>query len=428
MKKVFTHVFAIAAIVALSASTSTAINSRLVAQTHYNAVAGNPVAYDSQRYVYPNVSTTLYSQKMSYLYNNAWVLMKQFDYTYNAAGKLTNMVVQNWNSTTNAFENGSKSFYFLNPAGYCTKDSSIVWVPANSAYRNATRNIYTLNSAGQITDQIYYSYDFGTNGLLPYYHYVNTYNAQGKPLVMLTQDWDASLQWMDYVKSTYVYDATGINLQTITGQQSTSFGNPLQTVYQNVYTLNSNGTVAQILSNLWSSSSNSYKPNMKITMTYDASGNNTLETWEQWDATTATYKPNQQYTRTYNSSNQKTSETRMLWSNNAYSMFYGKDNWYYEPFNPTAVENVAEENTWVSLAPIPASSVLHIALKWETVQSAYIMVTDMTGKVCRSIAVPEGSEYVDNLDISNLAAGNYVFTVKGSKGASAARLITIQPQ
>lgn len=426
MKKGLTHLLAIAATIAVTAATAAAQNSRLLAQSHYNAVVGNPVAYDSQQYVYPNINAAVYDQKKSYLYNNAWILMKQYDYTYNATGSLTNMVVQNWNNTTNMFENGSMTFYFLNAAGYCIKDSSVLWVPANNAYRNATRNIYTLNAAGQIVDQVYDSYDFGTNGLLHYYHYVNTYNTQGKPLVRLTQDWDASYQWMDYVKSTYVYDATGINLQTITGQQSTSFGNPLQNVYQNVYTLNPNGTVSQILSNIWNSSTNMYKPNMKIIMAYDANGNNTTETWEQWDVAMSTYKPNQQYIRTYNAANQKTSETRMLWSNGAYSMFYGKDNWYYEPFNPTAVASLAETDTWISLSPIPAVGVLHISLRWESAQSATVVITDMSGKVCLTRATPEGASYVDDLDIRNLMAGNYVLHVKGSKGSAASRIISIQ--
>lgn len=427
MKQLHTRITALTTILILSAATSHAADSRLIAQSHYNANAGNLIAYDSASYIYPSNTTALFSQKLTYMYNNAWIHMRKQDNTYNTAGKLTHMQFQNWSTSTNAYINGGMTFFTLNSAGDCIKDSNLLWIPANNAYRNNVRNTYTLNSAGQITDKVYEYWDFGANDLLPHYHYTNTYNAQGKPLVGLTQEWDASIHWVDNNRVTYVYDASGIKLQSLTGEQSITFASPLQTVYQNVFTYNPDGTVASYLSNMWNAASSSWKPGMRITMSYDASGNNTLETQESWDVATNAYKPYQQMVRTYNSHNQKTSETRMAWGGSAYSIASDKDNYYYEDYNTTtSIANASAETAWLSLAPIPSTGTLHLAIKWTEAQAFTVLITDMNGRVCQRFAAPAEKEYQDDLDLSTLVAGNYVLAIRGERGATITRMIVMQ--
>ena len=248
MKHFYTKIaIAIAALAIMPGIISAQTGSRLIAHSYYMPSGSNIIAYDSEQYVYPTTTTALYNQKFYYLNGSStWALSSKFDYTYTSAGNMTNMVVQNWNGS--AYVNGSQTVYLLNSAGFCIKDSSVLWITANNAYRNQTRNTYALNSVGQITDQVYELYDGSANALINTFHYANTYNTQGKPLVMLTQEWDATIHWVDWDRSTYAYDASGINLQTITGENSPSFGSPLQLVYQNVYTLNTNGTAASCLS------------------------------------------------------------------------------------------------------------------------------------------------------------------------------------
>lgn len=433
MKQFYITTATIIILLALCAGTTNGqTGSRLIAESHYynNPSGGSPLPHDSIQYVYPTVSTALYNEKLSFLYYGPWVLTCKTDYTYNTSNKLTYMEFQNWDTTSHSYKNGGMTYFFLNSSGYCIKDSNRLWIPTSSAYRDNTRNIYTVNSSGQITDQIYDSYDYGLGALLHTYHYANTYNSAGKPLVVLNQEWDASIHWYDHYKTTYAYDASGTKLQTITGEQD-QLSSPgfLQTVYQNQYTLNTDGSIATCLSKIWNSSTSSYRNSMSIVYGYDASGNNTLETWEQWDVATSAYKPYQQYVRAYNSNNQKTTDTRMMWnaSTSSYSTKYSQDNYYYEGYTiPAGVASMTSEDGKLSLAPIPTTGELHITLRWEEPQAFTAIIVDMNGRQYYTFSAAKNKEYTDNINLDNIPAGNYVLMIRGELGGTISRMITLQ--
>jgi len=436
MKQFYTNIAIAIAMMALCAGNvagkTTATGSRLIAYSYYLLNAGSLVPRDSQTYVYPSTTTNLYNQM--YLRQNSGAGLKparKSDYTYNSSGKLTFMQYQNWDTVASSYSiNGGLTYYTLNSAGYCVRDSNLLWIPASSAYRDNVVDIYTVNTAGQITDQVYRNWDYGGSSLINYWHYVNTYNASGKPLTELLQEWDASIHWMDYTKHIYAYDATGTKVQTMTGQQSTlSTPGVLQTTYQLVYTYNTDGTVASYLSNLWNSSSSTWGPSMKITMAYDAAGNNTLSTTEQWNAASGTYKPYEQYVRTYNSYNQKTTETRLLWDGTAYASVQYRYNYYYETYTPastTGTENISSTQTELSVFPVPATSDLHISLSWAEPQAFSGAITDMNGRLCQAFSAGAHAQYSDNINVSSLPSGNYIVTIKGEQGTILSRMIVVQ--
>lgn len=405
---------------AATAGKGAGTGSRLFAQSHYNAsFATQPslTPYDSQRYIYPNTSTNLQSQMLTLQYGTSWVLMRRNDYTYNTAGKMTYMAYQNWGPGATAFTPAGQTFYTLNAAGFVTKDSNQIWLTSSGAYRNNVRNIYTLNSAGQPTDQVYQNWDNGSSNLINYYHYTFTYNTQGKLTQQALQDWDASIHWMDYTRSTYTYDAGGTKLQTLTGEQRIGSTPGLQTVYQNVYTLNAAGNPAIVLSNLWSSSANAYTPSSRISYTYDAAGNNLTSTTEQWDAATSAYKPGSQYVFTYNTYNQVTSQTRLFWNGSTYALSSSSTryNYYYEPYTTSTTGiSAASKDLSVSVYPTLCSGTLFVNAA-EAGPCNYV-ITSLSGAAVAGGALQQGA---NALAVGDLAAGVYFIRIllPGKQGA-----------
>ena len=409
----------------VTANKGTGTGSRLLAQSHYNASFTTPTTltpYDSQKYVYPNASTSLQSQMLTLQYGTAWVLMRKNDYTYNSAGKMTYMDYQNWGPNATAYTQAGQTFYTLNAAGFCVKDSNQIWLTATSAYRNNVRNTYTVNSAGQVTDNIYQNWDAGSNNLINYYHYTYAFNTQGKLTQQALQDWDASIHWMDYSSSTYAFDASGTRIQTLTGMQRIGSTPGLQNVYQNVYTNNAAGAPTTILSNLWNNTTSTYAPSARYTYTYDASGNNITSTSEQWDATSSAYKPSGQYVYTYNTFNQMTSSTRFFWTGTAYALTSNSTryNYYYEPYTTTNTTGITATSAALSASVYPTVCSSNLFVNNKEAGNLSYRIISVSGATLAAGILQQGT---NSLVVTDLAAGMYLLQIQSADNKGTYRFV-----
>ncbi len=406
------HTVAALALLGLSATAQAGTGSRLLASSHYVSNNGTQVCLDSQRYLYPNTTTALYNQQHTYMYSSGTMANNlEYNYTYNAADKLTFMDVKGWNGT--AYNNPkSQTAYVLNPAGFTTKDSSRVWNASTSAYRDNTKNTYTLNANGAITDKVYMMWDAGAGRLLNYYHDFYTLNPQDKPLTYTHQEYDASLGWYNYNRTTFTYDASGLNIATIMGEQWDMATGSWYNVYQSQYTLNSAGAPTQVVMQNWNRTTNTWVPSGRYTYAYDAAGNDTAMTQETWDATTGTYKNSMKEVYTYNTFNQMTSDTKLYWDGSSFAVTINTTSfhYYYEPYttSPSAVVEAGEAGE-VKVYPTVCSQQVFVEGAKEG--TGYQLLS-ANGQVVGMGKLREGQ---NTIETGNLSAGMYLLHMNGTK-------------
>jgi hypothetical protein len=150
---------------------------------------------------------------------------------------------------------------------------------------------------------------------------------------------------------------------------------------------------------------------------YDANHNMISAIQQNWNTGTSTWDNSERQQRTYNSFNRFTSIWMDHWNAGIWQVLTTdeKYNYYYETYNTTGVENVAATSNF-SLYPVPAQNVVRIEKTWSEPQAFTVSITDMQGRMIRSYSEKATANYSRNIDVNQLAAGNYVIKVAGVNG------------
>jgi hypothetical protein len=74
---------------------------------------------------------------------------------------------------------------------------------------------------------------------------------------------------------------------------------------------------------------------------------------------------------------------------------------------------------------VPAQSTLNITVNWNIAQGSTITVTDMTGRIVKTLPVPSGKSVFTTLPVDGLTAGNYLVTITGAVEGNIVKQVTV---
>lgn len=331
---------------------------------------------------------TKVSQTWDAMVTMNWVNQFRYIYTYNTAGKLATMVTQHWDGTS-AWITDSRNEYTYNAANQLFYDQFQNW-DGIGAYVPASQITYYYDASGNVINETNNDFVSSTPVFTAKTDY--TYNSANKMLTKTHSDWNGA-GWDMVDMYTYTYDID--NKRTSELHQvndTTTLVNDMLKVYSNFSGMN---------------------PQTEIVQTWDTAGTGS---WED------TYK----YAYTYNSAGQLTSATRQ--SNDisigwTYTSGDTKANYYYAAF--TSVKNVSNAGGSATLFPVPAQSTLNITVNWNIAQGSTITVTDMTGRIVKTLPVPSGKSVFTTLPVDGLTAGNYLVTITGAVEGNIVKQVTV---
>ena len=148
--------------------------------------------------------------------------LRKTDYTWNSDGNTNQYTTQTWN-ISNQWENASRYTSNYNASKQKTSDLTENWV--GSAWQNSTQMSYTYSANGQVSEiaMDYWKNNEWTNNTKIIY----TLNSNLTPTQVIMQSWNESLSvWENSSRQTWDYNITGIQPVAIAGMASKVFPNP----------------------------------------------------------------------------------------------------------------------------------------------------------------------------------------------------------
>jgi hypothetical protein len=336
-----------------------------------------------------NRLTTRVSQWWDGMISFTWINQFKYIYTYNSAGSLATKITQHWDGTS-AWITDSKNVYTYNAANQLSYDQFQVW-DGVSSYVAASQITYYYDASGNIINETSNDFISSTPVFTAKVDY--TYNSANKMLTANHATWNGA-GWDNTEMYTHTYDTSN--------RRTTS-------LHQNF-----DGTA--------------YVNDMLMLFS-DFSGSNAMTEIDQmWDTTgMGSWNDTYKFAYTYNGNGQLTSATRQSndisvgWTNTSGDT---KANYYYGAF-VSSVKSVSNTGGTVSMFPVPAQNTVNINVNWNTPQTSTVIVSDMAGRVVKTVSVPYGANQFANMSVAELANGNYMVNIVGSTEGRVVKQIVV---
>lgn len=370
---------------------------RLIAvkQSRYNGTQF--INYDSARYVYSGThegNLDIYPVVLDYDKGNTytwdstdhWLQTNRYTNLFDANERMVQTTNEVWNTTTNHWDSSDRGMYTYNAQGQQTEYLVQDW--NGGTWDNSFKQTITYTAAG-MSQQLNQFWNSSNNTWFDNDRFVYSYDANNKLAEELHQFWNST--WQNVNRTRYSYNGTGL-------LQTASF-------------------------HVWNISANTWDSSTRSTITYDAANDPATTLYEEWDGSAYVYL--QKQTTTF-SNHQRTLAETQSWSSastgwvytaSSYRMYY-----FYEPFFPAAIDKLPLQ-AGITLYPMPANDVLHIALENSNGKIYTLTLTDMNG---RKLLQQQGHVYNNmlSLPVANLPAGSYLLSV-ATNGQSTTRQVSI---
>ena len=341
----------------------------------------------------------------------ALVSYQKVTFTRDGAGNITKELREQWNTTTNAWENYSQK---LNEyaGNNLTKQTVQMWY--NNAWANAQVAEYTWNSNNQKVDYYFTSWNHMTGALYNKNKSVYSYNGSGHFIQVLVQNYDNnSATYVDKSREVHTVDASGNILRTL----SQTWNNGTWEDNSDLrYTYDSKGQNIRDTFEQWDAVNSVWKPSLTYEYTYDDSGNNLDYMLQLWNTDSARYIPNQRISQDWNSYNQLTRYHTYRWNmaTQVWEQVSGDyDNkYYYELYTPTpGAVRMQQMAADIKLYPIPARDVITLKISEEMHNDFTVRITDMHGSVVTMWQENAAKTYTKQIPLHGLPNGNYLISV-----------------
>lgn len=346
--------------------------------TTWQIFGGTNYEYNSNNNL---ITETRYSYDIS---NVSWGISGKSTYVYNASNQLTNLIDQNWNSTTNQFNNSYREANTYTSGKYVggigENWNGAIWV-------NEWRNVLTYNSNNLPESALFYKWN-GSQWYLESRESL-TYNVNNKISEDLSEIWDG----LGYVNSN-----------------------------KSLLTYNANNKITTYSFYEWDDFNSMWNFGDRTDYVLDATGNRISETYSSTN-----YKYKQEYT--YDTSslmssfanpfNDKTGLDyifedfpfvyKLLVENNfdydsATSAYKNTSRTTYDYTNSITLgtEKLEIVNAIITVFPNPATSLVNLNIS-NAVTVDKVVVIDITGKT-----VLQQNQNTTQVNVEKLAAGLYI--------------------
>lgn len=413
----------------LSTARTTALASRLIASARRFHDGTDFVLTDSSLYVFSggrggdlNSDFIKYDKLSTYDLSSGSLQHKLHTaQTFDAAGNLTEEKGQYWNVSSASFVNTYLFSYTSTAFGKEATRLMQLW--NGSAWENVSNSISSYTPTKNLSEGLLQKWDGSTwiNSLYEIY----TYTASDKVGTHTYKTWNNALaRWDTSAYIVNIYDASG-NLVLESGLSRNVATGILQNSYRTTYAYDAAGhqTSKTILN--WDSFSSSWKNGPAWVFEYNDKGNQT----ESILLSGGGRDTAEHMLYTYNSYDQLLTEAREHWDKTTQSWIVTKEgadylsNYYYEEYTNSVKETIPAAA--VLLYPVPAQNVLQLAVQLSSTESFTLSLTDLQGRVVQTRVIAATAQLNETINVSALPAGNYLLQLKGDRGASLVRQVTV---
>lgn len=280
-------------------------NAPTVTTTTYNATGQTLVALDADsatqvpksRYTYTYTPAGLQSTSLYETWNASFVPTYLDTYSYDAQGRVTGRLAQEWQN--GAWQNKDRSAYTYDAQGNQTEAISYTWRNGGWVISYATRITYTYTAAGSVQELVYARWNTATASYETQQRILYTYGANPQQWLTLTnQSWTNGAYVNTDRSINPQYDAQG--RQTYVESESWN-GGAWQLAGRNVTTYAASGPghvfVMQTRANgTWNNVG-------RYTNGYDAQGNQVTDVYEEWRSNAWVPASGRRFLLRYNAAN-----------------------------------------------------------------------------------------------------------------------------
>jgi hypothetical protein len=295
---------------------------------------------------------------------------------------VSNYSQQNITNSTTLYNFGSSSDtgalrFFRYNQGHIAADSTYqnfsMGTPGSSLTLGS-RNDYTYDNAGNLTKLLSSGYDLNTQALTPGFRYLNTYTVDNRLKTSIAESYNGSSWDIQYVDS-FGYTT---NIPFYTYSKETVPSSPVPT------TINYHTTNAGVVDSVYglTDTGNNTPANIKLLFTYDSYNNPVTAKLFYGQGTIFSTTPSEHF------------------------------NYYYETYQPSAVNNVANIASNVHVYPNPVHNELYVS--GLTGIGNIISLVNMAGQTVMTQIT--GGNSLQTVSLGGIAAGNYVLRVSDAAG------------
>jgi hypothetical protein len=392
-------------------------SSRLIAQANWFNNGTVFVRQDTTSYSYTNPRGGDLKQPMLFdnafnwgvadtaLINRNWTIQEFYsDNTLKAS------TLQTWNALSGAWQNSTRVNYWYTSGGMV--DYSIAQTWGGASWTNVSRNVYTYGSGKLVRNEMQ-----TWNGVTftPTSAKIYSYDAAGNTTQILSQSYESGI-WVYTDLWEYTYTSMSWLSTEKYSVWSTSSFRPRT---MNSYSYDTSGNMLTKNSQKYNATTTTYDNSMLSTFSNFTSGRMAqTQIDESWDSTTSTYNYMKEYTYTYNTFGQLTSSTGISWNRAGFWQYVLGDPkmaYYYQTYT-VGVNSIDAVKGSMNVYPVPAQNVVNIALSWADAQAFQVVIYGMDGSLVNTWQVEPTAQYNVSVPVGNLATGNYLVKVVGSKG------------
>lgn len=336
-------------------------------------------------------------------------------------------------------------------------DHSVKYYNTGISFDSGANAIQTFDSHSNIFTNVKQQFDGFYGTFMNSSKTMYTYDSSGNQVIETDQSWNtATSAWDNTVKYIHTY-TTGNLLHTRTAQVWS--GSDWRNYFLETFSYNSTNKPTTVIHKRWDNTTLTWEPNLRITATYDSTGNLTSALSEVWYGTfwvsdgkelysnyTASGLYQQFIVQHYDIDSMaffNDYKDSIVYNTYDHPVYYFKIPWsfdlnswntdtteeyhfYYEPYTTTAITDVKAEATTMDVYPNPASHVVNINAVIAEGKNSTISLLDASGRIVSTIDGNNIHEGVNNIQypLEQLPAGIYFVSLKNDK-ANITRKIVI---
>lgn len=401
------------------AGKTTSSNQRLVCQVTGNYTNGTYVSSDSTVYNYTGQRVwddKTQSWKFDDMHRFSKNLptqtvfnpLRRGTHTYDANGNISVYEDERYDDGKKSWEKYAKTTYTYTNSGLISNIT--FYQSVNGKYQGATNTTYTYDASSRPIEELTLIWDNNSNNWINSTKKQYLYTSAGLSATN-TEQW-IRINWTPWLRETYIYNNGKLSVLSEdrfltniwTNISRTQYDYTSNNQYSRIYHLNWNNVKQQL--DTTDKIEYAYAPDNSVTATTSAYTNGQFVNQRlDYTANNSDDQPLVQNYQEWDAANNK-----WLIPDNAWEVRY-----YYSMWN-LDVNTVKNNNTTLTIYPIPANNFINISLKTEKGSWLRMDICNTEGKLLQSWSQPAIEDrYEERRDISFLPAGNYVLRLVGER-------------
>jgi hypothetical protein len=172
----------------------------------------------------------------------------QWENTYDGQGNITSEMASYWDAGSSAWIPGWKDEYTYTD-GKLTEILESLYDEDNQEWINFFRTVSTYNAGGKLISEVTEEWDFMSNNWVNWLKWEYTWNAQERNTMEIEYEWDTgSLVWLNTWKWEYTYDQQGNTIEEV---DSEWYNNQWNSDWRGVWAYNLSYTFLDLLVPYW---------------------------------------------------------------------------------------------------------------------------------------------------------------------------------